>query len=68
MELFGTCTMGPQGVVDASLKVYGVKRLRVVDASVMPASISGNTQAAVVMIAEKASDMIKKDDCQNIYG
>lgn len=67
-NFFGTCTMGPQGVVDASLKVYGVKRLRVVDASVMPASISGNTQAAVVMIAEKASDMIKKDDCQNIYG
>ena len=51
-----TCAMGE--VVDAALKVRGVGGLRVVDASVMPRIIRGNTNAPVVMIAEKASDMI----------
>jgi choline dehydrogenase len=52
-----TCAMG--GVVDAQLRVVGVQNLRVVDASVMPRVVSGNTHAATVMIAEKASDMIR---------
>ena len=53
----GTCAMGT--VVDAQLRVIGVQNLRVADASVMPRIVSGNTHAATVMIAEKASDMIR---------
>jgi choline dehydrogenase len=59
----GTCKMGrdPMAVVDSQLRVHGVKNLRVVDCSIMPALVSGNTHAPVVMIAEKASDLILAD-------
>lgn len=56
----GTCAMG--AVVDLELRVLGVDRLRVVDASVMPAIVGGNTNAPVIMIAEKAADIIKKSN------
>jgi choline dehydrogenase len=62
----GTCKMGdrsrdPLAVVDSRLRVHGVDALRVVDCSIMPTLTSGNTNVPVVMIAEKASDMILSD-------
>jgi choline dehydrogenase len=58
----GTCKMGQdaRAVVSADLRVHGIGRLRVIDASIMPEIISGNTASPVVMIAEKAADIIRK--------
>ena len=56
----GTCAMGtgPDAVVDPALRVHGVQRLRVADASIMPSITGGNTNAATVMIGEKAADLV----------
>lgn len=62
----GTCRMGADemAVVDDSLRVHGLQGLRIVDASVMPTIIGGNTNAPTIMIAEKACDLIKADQQQ----
>ena len=61
-HMMGTCRMGPASepgaVVDDRLRVHGLEGLRVIDASVMPAMISANLNAAVMMIAEKGADLV----------
>jgi len=57
-----TCKMGsdPMAGVDAELRVHGIDRLRVADASIMPTVVSGNTNAATIMIGEKLADMVRQ--------
>jgi choline dehydrogenase len=60
----GTCRMGPDpatGAVDPSLRVHGVERLRVIDASIMPNLTSGNTNAPAIMIGQKGADLVLRD-------
>ena len=57
-----TCKMGPgsNAVVNDKLKVHGIENLRIADASIFPKIISGNTNAACIMVGEKAADLIEK--------
>ena len=65
-HLSGTCKMGPSSdpsaVVDSQLRVHGITGLRVIDASIMPSIVSGNTNAATIMIAEKGASLIQSDN------
>lgn len=66
----GTCRMGSNtldSVVDSNLKVHGILGLRIVDASIFPEQTSGNINAPVIMVAEKAADLIKKENYVNIH-
>ncbi|KAJ9594660.1 hypothetical protein L9F63_027357, partial [Diploptera punctata] len=66
----GTCKMGPRSdpsaVVDNTLKVHEIKGLRVIDSSIMPNVVTGNTHAPTIMIAERGSDFIKSDWIRNL--
>jgi choline dehydrogenase len=57
----GSCAMGtgPEAVCDAELRVHGLQGLRIADASVMPRIVGGNTNAASIMIGEKAADLVR---------
>lgn len=61
----GTCKMGPsndpEAIVDPSLRVYGIKGLRVVDCSIIPVTLTAHTNAPAIMVGEKAADLIKSD-------
>jgi choline dehydrogenase len=63
----GTCRIGTSAasVVDSQLRVHGITRLRIADASVMPSIVSGNTNAAVLGIAERAASLITDHDARN---
>ena len=64
-HIVGTAKMGPasdtHAVVDDRLRVHGIQNLRVIDASIMPTLVSGNTNAAAIMVAEKGADMVLQD-------
>lgn len=62
----GSCAMGD--TVDSRLRVKGVSRLRVVDASVFPNHVSGNIQSSVYTLAERAADIIKEDNGHTAAG
>jgi len=62
MHAAGSCAMGtgPDAVCDAALRVRGLDSLRIADASVMPRIVGGNTNAATIMIGEKAAELIRE--------
>ena len=62
MHAAGSCAMGtgPEAVCDARLRVRGIEALRIADASVMPRIVGGNTNAASIMIGEKAAELIRE--------